>query len=163
MDLGTGMNYDQITDFERIRDYGLMVVFSNWSYLKNGLKENNDYKDRELGWVAYIAGKRESRRLLGDYILKEDDLRRHVVHEDGSAATTWSIDLHYPDPKNAEHFKGNEFKSIARHIVIHPYPIPYRCPVFAQCGQSLHGRAKHQRHSRCSRHGTRHAHHRHDG
>lgn len=123
----TGMNYDQITDFERIRDYGLMVVFSNWSYLKNGLKENNDYKDRELGWVAYIAGKRESRRLLGDYILKEDDLRRHVVHEDGSAATTWSIDLHYPDPKNTEHFKGNEFKSIARHIVIHPYPIPYRC------------------------------------
>lgn len=122
-----GMNYDQINDFERIRDYGLMVVFSNWSYLKNNLKENNQFRNRKLGWVAYVAGKRESRRLMGDYILKEDDLTRYVVHEDGTAATTWTIDLHYPDPKNTARFPGNEFKSIAVHKPIHPYPIPYRC------------------------------------
>ena len=30
----TGMNFDQIKDFERIRDYGMLVVYSNWSYLK---------------------------------------------------------------------------------------------------------------------------------
>ena len=123
----TGMNRDQIRDFEQIRDYGLLVVYSNWSYLKNRMKENDLYRNRKLGWVAYISGKRESRRLLGDYILKEDDLRRHVVHEDGTAASTWSIDLHYPDPKNTEHFPGTEFKSIAEHITIYPYPIPYRC------------------------------------
>lgn len=123
----TGMNYDQIKDFERIRDYGLMVVYSNWSYLKNEMKENDVYKNRKLAWVAYISGKRESRRLMGDYILKEEDLRKHVVHEDGSAASTWSIDLHYPDPKNTEDFPGQEFKSIAKHINIYPYPIPYRC------------------------------------
>jgi hypothetical protein len=123
----TGMNYDQIKDFERIRDYGLMVVFSNWSYLKNELKENDLYKNRKLGWVAYVAGKRESRRLLGDYILKEDDLKKYVVHEDGTAATTWTIDLHYPDPKNTANFPGEEFKSIAKHSPIYPYPIPYRC------------------------------------
>lgn len=123
----TGMNYDQIKDFERIRDYGLLVVYSNWSYLKNNMKENQQYKNRKLGWVAYVAGKRESRRLLGDYILKEDDLTRYVVHEDGTAATTWTIDLHYPDPKNTEHFPGTEFKSIAVHKPIHPYPVPYRC------------------------------------
>ena len=123
----TGMNYDQIKDFERIRDYGLMVVYSNWSYLKNEMKENDVYKNRKLAWVAYISGKRESRRLMGDYILKEEDLRKHVVHEDGSVASTWSIDLHYPDPKNTENFPGQEFKSIAKHINIYPYPIPYRC------------------------------------
>lgn len=123
----TGMNYDQINDFERIRDYGLMVVYSNWSYLKNELKENDLYKNRKLDWVAYVAGKRESRRLMGDYILKEDDLRKFVVHEDGTAATTWTIDLHYPDPKNTANFPGEEFKSIAKHTAIHPYPIPYRC------------------------------------
>ena len=123
----TGMNRDQIHDFEQIRDYGLLVVYSNWSYLKNQLKENGPYKNRKLGWVAYVSGKRESRRLLGDYILKEDDLRRHVVHEDGTAASTWSIDLHYPDPKNTENFPEREFKSIAKHINIYPYPIPYRC------------------------------------
>lgn len=123
----TGMNYDQIRDFERIRDYGLLVVYSNWSYLKNGMKENSQYRNRKLGWVAYVSGKRESRRLMGDYILKEDDIRKHVVHEDGTAASTWTIDLHYPDPANTANFPDQEFKSIAKHIEIYPYPIPYRC------------------------------------
>jgi hypothetical protein len=123
----TGMNRDQIKDFEQIRDYGLMVVYSNWSYLKNEMKENGAYKNRKLGWVAYVAGKRESRRLLGDYILKEDDLVKNVYHEDGTASTTWTIDLHYPDPANTANFPGTEFKSIAKHITIFPYPIPYRC------------------------------------
>ncbi|MDR1556110.1 MAG: FAD-dependent oxidoreductase [Tannerellaceae bacterium] len=123
----TGMNYDQIKDFERIRDYGLMVVYSNWSYLKNELKENHLYRNRTLGWVAYISGKRESRRLLGDYILTEDAIRGQPTHEDGTAAATWSIDLHYPDPANTAGFPGAEFKSIAVQMPIHPYPIPYRC------------------------------------
>ena len=123
----TGMNYVQIKDFERIRDYGLLVVYSNWSFLKNRMKENSQYRDRKLGWVAYVSGKRESRRLMGDYILKEDDLRKYVAHEDGTAATTWSIDLHYPDPDNTKNFPEREFKSIAKHINIYPYPIPYRC------------------------------------
>ncbi|MDR2499434.1 MAG: FAD-dependent oxidoreductase [Tannerellaceae bacterium] len=123
----TGMNFDQVKDFERIRDYGLLVVYSNWSYLKNNYKENNPWRNRKLGWVAYVSGKRESRRLMGDYILKEDDLRKNVVHEDGTAATTWTIDLHYPDPANTANFPGAEFKSIAKHVPIYPYPVPYRC------------------------------------
>jgi hypothetical protein len=123
----TGMNKDQINDFEHIRDYGLMVVYSNWSYLKNDLKENNMMVNRKLDWVAHIAGKRESRRLMGDYILKEDDIVRHIIHEDGTASSTWTIDLHYPDPKNTVNFPGTEFISIAVHKAIYPYPIPYRC------------------------------------
>ncbi len=123
----TGMNFDQIKDFERIRDYGMLVVYSNWSYLKNRMKENDQYKNRKLGWVAYVAGKRESRRLMGDYILKEDDITKNVSHEDASFATTWSIDLHWQDPKNSEHFPGNEFKAVTKHILIYPYAVPYRC------------------------------------
>lgn len=122
----TGMNFDQITDFERIRDYGLLVVYSNWSSLKNEIAKE-EYANRRLEWVAYIAGKRESRRLLGDLILKEQDITDYVVYPDASAPTTWTIDLHYPDPKNTEHFPDMEFKSIAVHKKIHPYPIPYRC------------------------------------
>lgn len=123
----TGMNFDQIKEFERIRDYGLLVVYSNWSFLKNNSSVKEEYKNRELEWVAYIAGKRESRRLLGDFILKERDITDYVVYPDASAPTTWTIDLHYPDPKNKEHFPDKEFKSIAVHKKIHPYPIPYRC------------------------------------
>jgi len=122
----TGMNFDQITEFERIRDYGLLVVYSNWSSLKNKVGKE-EYANRRLEWVAYIAGKRESRRLLGDFILKEQDITDYVVYPDASAPTTWTIDLHYPDPKNTEHFPDMEFKSIAVHKKIHPYPIPYRC------------------------------------
>ena len=120
----TGMNYDQIRDAERIRDYGMLVVYSNWSYLKNKL---GLYHDRRLDWVAYVAGKRESRRLLGDYILKEDDITKHVLHEDGSFATTWTIDLHFPDPDNSVHFPGEEFISSTVHVPIYPYQVPYRC------------------------------------
>jgi hypothetical protein len=61
----TGMHLDQIYDFERIRDYGLLVVYSNWSFLKNQSSVKENYKNRRLEWVAYVAGKRESRRLLG--------------------------------------------------------------------------------------------------
>ena len=123
----TGMNYDQIYDAERIRDYGLLVVFSNWSYLKNHLKDNEKYKDRSLEWVAYVAGKRESRRLLGDYILKQDDIDKNVYHEDGSFTASWSIDLHFPDPVNSRNFPGAEFKAATVHNWIYPCTVPYRC------------------------------------
>ncbi len=123
----TGMQYDQIKDFERIRDYGLLVVFSNWAFLKNHSSVSGNYAKSELKWVAYVAGKRESRRLIGDFILKEQDLTEKIIYPDGTAPTSWTIDLHYPDPKNTQHFPGNEFLSIAKHKTIYPYPIPYRC------------------------------------
>lgn len=123
----TGMNFDQIKAFEYIRDYGMLVIYSNWSYLKNKAKNKSEYKKRELKWVAYVAGKRESRRLLGDYILTGNDLIDYNVLEDATAATTWTIDLHYPDPENTTYFPGREFKSIAKHVKIYEYPVPYRC------------------------------------
>ena len=123
----TGMNYDQCEEFERIRDYGLMVVYSNWSFLKNRLPQNEEYRNRKLGWVAYIAGKRESRRLLGDHVLTENDLINEIAYPDASFTTSWSIDLHYPDPQNTKHFPGEEFKSICVHGATNPYAVPYRC------------------------------------
>jgi len=123
----TGMNKHQIYDFEQIRDYGMLVIYANWSYLKNGLKDNTAFRNRRLGWVAYVAGKRESRRLLGDYILKEEDLTKHVTHEDASFTASWSIDLHSPDPENSRTFPGNEFKAVTEHTLIYPCGVPYRC------------------------------------
>ena len=123
----TGMNYDQIKDFERIRDYGMAVIFSNWSFLKNQSSAKDKYAKKQLEWVAYIAGKRESRRLLGDHILTENDIIGEVKYKDGSASSTWSIDLHYPDPRNTKNFPNAQFKSIAIHNNIYTYPVPYRC------------------------------------
>ena len=123
----TGMNRDQIWDFERIRDYGLLVVYSNWSFLKNHYSGKADYANRSLGWVAYVAGKRESRRLMGDYILKQDDVDKQVFHEDASFTLSWHFDLHFPDPVNTANFPGNEFKAATKSNLIYPYAAPYRC------------------------------------
>lgn len=64
------------------------------------------------------------RRLLGDYVLKEDDLTKYVAHEDASFTTTWSIDLHRPDPENTRYFPGREFKATTDHVVIYPLLFP---------------------------------------
>jgi len=123
----TGMGLDMLKDFEQIRDYGMLVVFSNWSYVKNHSKAKTKFENEQLKWVAYIAGKRESRRLVGDYVLIEQDLIGRKVYPDGTASASWTIDLHYPDPKNSELFPGEEFKSISTNTKIYPYPIPFRC------------------------------------
>jgi len=126
-DWETGMGLNQTTEIERIRDYGLMVVYSNWSFLKNHSVDKDQFAKSQMEWVAYIAGKRESKRLVGDYILTETDLTQRNVHPDGTASTTWTIDLHMPDPENAKLFSGAPFKSKAVHSEIYPYPIPFRC------------------------------------
>ena len=126
-DWETGMGKDMINETEFIRDYGLLVVYSNWSYLKNHYNNKEEFQNEKLKWVAYIGGKRESRRLVGDYILTENDLTEPDLKPDGTAPTSWTIDLHYPDPENLELFEGEAFRSIAKHITIYPYPIPFRC------------------------------------
>ena len=126
-DWETGMTLNQVTEIERIRDYALRVTFGNWAYLKNASSMKDEIANRRLAWVAYIGGKRESRRLLGDVILCEQDVTGARPFPDASVTTTWTIDLHYPHPENTKHFPGKEFRSVARHTKIEPYPIPYRC------------------------------------
>lgn len=123
----TGMGLDMTLDFEQIRDYGMLAVYSNWCYLKNHSVNKDKFANQTLRWVAFIAGKRESARLKGDYVLVEQDMTERKVYPDGTAPTSWSIDLHYPDPENSKLFPGAAFKSIAKHILIYPYPIPFRC------------------------------------
>ena len=128
-DWETGMNFDQIWDFERVRDNGLRAAFGHWAYMKNhsAPEWRQRAENRKLGWVAYIAGKRESRRLMGDIVLREQDIVQREIYPDASVVTTWTIDLHYPEGKNAKFFPGEEFRTIAVHQGIAPYAIPYRC------------------------------------
>ncbi len=121
----TGFRVDQIEQIERIRDQGLRAVYGNWAYQKNRQGGQTRYATRKLAWVAYIAGKRESRRLLGDVILQEQDIVKGRPWPDASVTTTWTIDLHYPI--QSDQFPGQEFRSRAEHVQIKPYAIPYRC------------------------------------
>jgi len=121
----TGFRHDQIAEAEYIRDYGLRAVFGNWAFQKNHAPDKAKYAKLKLGWVAYIGGKRESRRLLGEVILTQQDVVEQKPYPDASVTTTWSIDLHYPvKPKG---FDDEPFRSRASFLRIKPYPIPYRC------------------------------------
>lgn len=122
-----GMRDDQIADAERIRDYGMYVAYSNWSYLKNNEKYRDNYSKAYLAWLSFIAGKRESRRLVGDYVLREQDLKDFVIYDDGTVCTSWYIDDHEPDPENSRFFPGREYLSKGRLTPLGFYPIPFRC------------------------------------
>lgn len=112
-----GLFLDTIRDNELIRDHLLRAIFGSF-YNAKQLSKNANLK---LGWVGFIAGKRESRRLIGDYILTEHDLRNHPDFEDTVAIGSWSIDLHYPASEKYD------FQTRAEQIGIQKYGIPYRC------------------------------------
>ncbi|WP_138483705.1 FAD-dependent oxidoreductase [Dyadobacter bucti] len=118
-------NFNTIYEAEKIRDHNLRAIYGNWSYLKNNKAAK--YAKSELAWVAYIGGKRESRRLLGDHILNQMDIQEGKFYPDGAVTATWTIDLHFPDPKNSKYFEGQEFFAGTKHIKVAPYTIPYRC------------------------------------
>lgn len=124
-DWETGLGRHQVDEFEYIRDYGLRAVFGNWSFLKNKSRLKEDFSNRRLGWVAYVAGKRESRRLMGDIILQQQDIDTGRTFPDGCVTTTWSIDLHHP--RIIPEFEEEPFRARCVKTKIEPYVIPYRC------------------------------------
>jgi len=126
-DWETGMNLDQVRDIEQIRDHALRAAFGNWAFLKNHSSRKDQFANRRLSWVACIGGKRESRRLLGDVILCQQDIEEQRPYPDACVTTTWGLDLHYPNPEDSKYFPGQEFRSIAKVKKIKPYPIPFRC------------------------------------
>ena len=120
----SGFERDPFAEGERIRDNNLRAIFGNWSYLKNNMPEK--YGNRVLSSMNYLSGKRESRRLLGDVILSENDIVNKVDYPDKSFTTTWSMDLHYPDEENSRFFPKDEWLSWCSQPEIEPYHVPYR-------------------------------------
>jgi hypothetical protein len=86
-----GLSLDTIADAEHIRDHLLRAIYGNfWN-----AKQKPAHTNLALAWVPHVAGKRESRRLLGDHILTQSDVQNGVYFEDAIATTDWGIDLHY--------------------------------------------------------------------
>ena len=131
----TGFYRDMADDTEAIRDYGLLTIFSNWNYVKNLSMRKDEFKADALDWMSPCGGKRESYRVVGDYVLTQTDIEKNKVYDDGTAAITWSFDFHVPDPANAKAFK-EPFRSCAYHRDAEAgkdYPVPYRCLYARDC------------------------------
>ena len=128
----SGFDRDMIKDVERIRDLNLRAMYGAWDALKNVDKL---YPKHRIGWAAFIAGKRESRRLMGDVVLKGDDFLKGTVFPDPAFPCSWGIDLHVADKKYQKGNEGNEFISGAtvcgadakKYEYKGPYWAPYRC------------------------------------
>ena len=125
----SGFDKDPITDVEQIRDLNFRAMYGAWDALKNVDKL---YPNHRIGWAAFIAGKRESRRLLGDVILDAADFLTNRAWADGAFPCSWGIDLHHPHKAYQKGQEGDEFIAEATvgkkgYKYQGPYWAPYRC------------------------------------
>ncbi len=124
----SGFDRDPIADAEWTRDLNLRAMYGAWDTLKN---VDHLYPNHKLAWAAFIAGKRESRRLLGDVVLTADDFRANRPFADACFPCSWGIDLHTPDPAYRKGNEGSEFIAQFTHGGKYsyqgPYWAPYRC------------------------------------
>jgi len=121
----SGFDHDPFEKSEYIRDWNFRAMYGAWDALKN---VDGRYANYKLNWSAYVSGKRESRRLLGDVILAKEDLLDGREYPDGCVPTGWSIDLHLPDPRYEAGFEGDAFIAKAHYTRYKtPYWVPYRC------------------------------------
>ncbi len=77
-------------------------------------------------------GVRESRRIIGQYVLNEDDLMKNRRFDDAIATGCWYLDKH---PNNTTVGTANDFQP--QKVQPHPYDIPYRSLVPQKVGNLL--------------------------
>jgi len=127
----SGFNKHPILGLEDMRDWNFRAIYGAFNAMKNrGGKA--EHPNAKLEWVAYIGGPRESRQLLGDVVLTQEDIVEKKEFPDATVPTTWDIDLHYPKEQYVKGAaKDDPFiskavfgKGVDRK---HGYPVPYRC------------------------------------
>ncbi len=112
-----GGTQDTVRDDGAIYEALLGQLWAEWDHIKNG-PHREDARCWDLLWVSPKAGKRESRRLLGDVILTQTDLESGRRFPDDVAYGGHDLDDHQPLSTGA----GNIFG----HSIPPLYGIPYR-------------------------------------
>lgn len=116
-----GGRLDTIYEAEEIKYTLWEVIYGIWDYIKNSGKFE-DVENLTLEWVGNIPGKRESRRFLGYYMLRQQDIVEQRTHPDVVAFGGWSLDLHPADGVFSKTKKAcHQWHSKG------VYQIPYRC------------------------------------
>jgi hypothetical protein len=87
-------------------------------------KQNPANASLKLEWVSYLLGKRESRRLVGDYIYTFNDAKEMRELNDAVVMEKRAIDVHYQ--QNLTDSTKPDFLSEALYYSVDHYYIPYR-------------------------------------
>jgi hypothetical protein len=114
-----GGDLDTIKDNREIRHELLRIALGVWDHIKNG--GDHHAENWALEWVGMLPGKRESRRFVGEHILRQQDLQEPVLFDDRVAYGGWSIDLH-----PSEGVDRPDLPACEQHRLAHPYSIPLR-------------------------------------
>lgn len=93
LELG-GDSGDIIGNAEEIRDELMRSLWGIWDHIKNG--GDHGAENYDLQWCGIIPGTRDSRRLVGDYLLNENDILANRVFDDAVAYGGWPMDVHTP-------------------------------------------------------------------
>jgi len=109
---------DTITDNQDITLELKKIVYGIWDYIKNSGKFEADYLTLE--WVGSLPCKRESRRLRGEYVLKQQDVEEQKYFDDGVCYGGWYMDFHPPEGI----YSQAEF---CVQTPVSVYSIPMRC------------------------------------
>lgn len=109
-----------IDDAAVIHDKLIQAVYGIWDHIKNSPSHDSD--NLLLDWVSPIAGKRESRRLIGDYVLNQKDIETERVFEDAVAYGGWPMDIH-----TAGGINTSDDVATVWNKTNGAYTIPYRC------------------------------------
>ncbi len=109
---------DTIKDSQKIALELKRLVFGVWNYIKNSGKFNAEYITLE--WVGNIPGKRESRRMITDYILTQNDIMNGSLFSDGAFYGGWYLDFHPSEGIYTEQDNCSQ-------IPVSLYDIPLRC------------------------------------
>lgn len=128
-----GVPYDTIHQAESIRHELTRHTLGVWDWIKN--KDPKTMKLAEnyaLDWIGQVPGKRESRRIMGLYLMNEWDVIRCTVHPDEIAFGGWFIDIHTPgglladksEPASTEGY--SQTSEYAARSYAGPYGIPLR-------------------------------------
>ena len=116
--LELGGNRDTIGDTEEIRDELLGLAAGTWNYIKNSGRYATENWD--LDFLGFLPGKRESRRMCGEYMITQRDVCDGIVFEDEIAFGGWPVDDHFPGGFYHRGVPNTDFKTKS------PYSIPYR-------------------------------------
>ena len=115
-----------IENAEDVRDELLKYAYGAFDYIKNSGKypEAENYA---LDWVGSVPGRRESRRIYGDYVLTQKDIDAAARFEDTVAYGGWSMDDHTIGGIRAQTDKDRKGKGNINSAVEDVYAIPHRC------------------------------------